>query len=156
MGEHCSTGGFPFHDKTYADMHGKSGAFGSTRVRNRVHSGATMAPLTIWLHRDAPPKPPFGAACNGCGVCCSAAPCPLGMLLGLRLRGRCRLLRFDAARSRYRCGLMPRADAPPASWRRRVLPLVTRWIGAGVGCDSTVQAAAAQGRRQSARRPHWG
>jgi len=114
-----------------------------------------MAQLTIWLHRDAPPKPPIGAACNGCGVCCSAEPCPLGMLLSLRGRGRCRLLRFDAERSRYRCGLMARVDAPPTAWHRRLTqPLVARWIGAGLGCDSIVQAAAPPAARACP--PHWG
>jgi hypothetical protein len=104
-----------------------------------------MAQLTIWLHRDAPPKPRAGAACNGCGVCCSAEPCPLGMLLSLRVRGRCRLLRFDASQSRYRCGLMPQVNSAPAARRRSrglVQAMVARWIGAGLGCDSSVQVVA--------------
>ena len=36
---------------------------------------------TIHLHRDAPPKPAVGAPCNGCGVCCAAAPCPASLLI---------------------------------------------------------------------------
>jgi hypothetical protein len=103
-----------------------------------------MTPLTIWLHPDAPHKPPAGAACNGCGVCCSAEPCPLGMLMSLRLRGRCRMLRFDAPRSHYRCGSMPHADQAPSRWHRRLSQaLVARWIGAGLGCDSFAQATQA-------------
>jgi len=110
-----------------------------------------MVEQTIWLHRDAPPKPPTGAACNGCGVCCAAEPCPAGMLLSLRRRGRCRLLRYDEPARRYRCALMPGsgavrrsmwADALAAWPRRGVRRLVARWIGAGLGCDSTAQAIA--------------
>jgi len=56
-----------------------------------------MASRTIWLHRDALPKPDFGAPCNGCGVCCASEPCPLGVLLSWRRRGRCRLLHVDGA-----------------------------------------------------------
>jgi hypothetical protein len=120
-----------------------------------------MAQLTIWLHRDAPAKPPVGDACNGCGVCCSAEPCPLGMLLSLRVRGRCRMLHFEPAQSRYRCGLMedpsdmrapvfafgaagPLMPALSHAGPRRLLRrLVARWIGAGRGCDSSAQAIAA-------------
>jgi len=134
-------------------MHGKSGAFGSSRKHGRVHSGVTMDPRTIWLHRDAPPKPAFGAPCNGCGTCCAAEPCPLGMLFSLRTRGRCRMLRFDAGASRYRCGVLPTSDAADrgartatwADWSRRVARrLVARWIGAGIGCDSSNEAIAAR------------
>ena len=117
-------------------MRGKSGAFGSTRRGDSMHSRITMALRTIWLHRDAPPKPAFGEPCNGCGVCCASEPCPLGMLLSRRLRGRCRLLRFEPLGSRYRCGLMPEPTRP----RRLLSTLVARWIGAGLGCDSTVEA----------------
>jgi hypothetical protein len=102
-----------------------------------------MVSHTIWLHRDAPPKPAVGELCTGCGVCCASEPCPPGMLLSLRARGRCRMLRFDPATARYRCGLMPAADA---AWPQRVWrALVARWIGAGLGCDSTAEAIAAPG-----------
>jgi len=100
-----------------------------------------MASRTIWLHRDAPLKPETGEPCTGCGVCCASEPCPPGMLLSLRIRGRCRLLRFDPTLSHYRCGLMP---APGGGWPRRVLRAwVARWIGAGFGCDSSAEAVAA-------------
>lgn len=84
----------------------------------------------IHLHVQAPPKPPAGADCNGCGVCCAAGPCPLGLLQGRRWRGPCPLLRWDDAARRYRCGAL---DGPlPRRW-------VARWIGAGRGCDCTLQ-----------------
>jgi hypothetical protein len=105
-----------------------------------------MGTQTLWLHRNAPAKPAPGAPCNGCGVCCASEPCPLGMLFSGRRRGRCRMLRFDAAAARYRCGLL-QGDTAAAGWRRWVRQaldgLVRRWIGAGQGCDSTAQAMSA-------------
>ena len=106
-----------------------------------------MTARTIWLHRAAPPKPPLEAACNGCGVCCASAPCPLGMLASGRVAGRCSQLRFDETASRYRCGLMPRSPPAGAGWvarasARTARALIQRWIGAGTGCDSTVDAFA--------------
>jgi hypothetical protein len=86
----------------------------------------------ILLHPEAPPKPAPGAACNGCGVCCAAEPCPVGIVASLRLRGACRLLRWDDAARRYRCGAL--TGRP---WWQR---LVRRWIAAGAGCDSTLVA----------------
>jgi hypothetical protein len=100
-----------------------------------------MATRTIWLHRNAPSKPHLGQPCNGCGVCCASEPCPLGILFSGRWRGRCRMLRFDAAAVRYRCGLI--RDIAPIGWRRSAGRLLDgwarRWIGAGLGCDSTAQ-----------------
>jgi hypothetical protein len=82
----------------------------------------------IRIHTAAPAKPPLGAACNGCGLCCLAEPCPLGMIVSMRMRGACRALRWDGVR--YRCGVM----------RRPLLRrLVGRWIAAGRGCDSSAE-----------------
>jgi hypothetical protein len=95
----------------------------------------------IFLRPEAPPKPPEGVACNGCGVCCVAAPCPLGMLLSRRRFGRCRALKWDGARAVYRCGVIDQ----PQRWLRwlpaRWAPvLARRWIAAGAGCDSSLTA----------------
>ena len=91
----------------------------------------------IHLHAAAPPKPASGAPCNGCGVCCAAEPCPLGVLLSRRLRGACRALAWDAERSRYVCGALAHPERHlrwlPAAWAKR---LVRRWIAAGDGCDA--------------------
>lgn len=96
-----------------------------------------MAPRVIHLHPTAPTKPATGAACNGCGVCCAAEPCPLGMLLSRRRRGACVALEWHEADTRYRCGAL----VSPARW----LPwlpaplaraLARRWIAAGRGCDA--------------------
>ncbi len=85
---------------------------------------------TIRIHAHAPAKPAVGAACNGCGVCCLSEPCPLGMLVSLKLRGACHALRWDEAAERYRCGLMASALGP----------VVKRWIAAGTSCDSDAVA----------------
>lgn len=93
------------------------------------------------LRSDAPPKPPAGQPCNGCGVCCAAEPCPVGILVSRRRTGRCRALVWQ--QGCYRCGMatqtlrhLPR----PLRWlapvaRRAAL----RWISAGSGCDSLAQ-----------------
>ncbi len=96
---------------------------------------------TVLLRVDAPPKPPTGAACNGCGLCCAAQPCPLGMLLSRRRHGRCAALQWQAADSRYVCGVLVRPERwlplLPAAWARR---LAWRWIAAAQGCDAELQA----------------
>ena len=54
----------------------------------------------VWLQPSAPPKPAEGAPCNGCGLCCLAEPCPLGMLVSRRRTGACVALRWRAADGR--------------------------------------------------------
>jgi hypothetical protein len=90
----------------------------------------TMNAQVIHVHRAAPDKPAWGAACNGCGVCCLAEPCPLGMLVSRRRRGACAAVEWDG--QRYRCRLLAFAQG----WRRR---LIARGIGAGRGCDSSAE-----------------
>jgi len=92
----------------------------------------------IRIHAAAPAKPPLGAACNGCGVCCLAEPCPVGMLISLRRSGPCRAVRWDADGAHYRCGLMG-DDAP--LWSR----FVQRLIAAGAGCDSDAELESVPG-----------
>jgi hypothetical protein len=90
-----------------------------------------MHERVIRIQVDAPPKPPVGGSCNGCGVCCLAEPCPLGRLISGRLAGACHGLRWDEAARRYRCG--------PAQARGVLGALARRWIAAGRGCDSDAE-----------------
>jgi hypothetical protein len=53
-----------------------------------------MLPHVIRIEPLAPVKPATGSPCNGCGVCCLAEPCPLGMLVSRRRHGRCSALRW--------------------------------------------------------------
>ena len=107
----------------------------------------------IHIEPLAPPKPALGAACNGCGVCCLAEPCPVGVLLSGRSTGACRALRWQPAAARYTCGAI---TAPTEvvlvalphrlAWLARPLASLLRWcaprwIAAGTGCDSTLETS---------------
>lgn len=95
----------------------------------------------IYLEPAAPPKPPAGQPCNGCGACCSWQPCPLGRWLSRRRHGACVALEWHGEQGRYRCGALatPHRWLPglPAAWSRF---LVQRWIAAGQGCDAHFDA----------------
>jgi hypothetical protein len=106
---------------------------------------------TIQIHPQAPTKPALGSTCNGCGVCCLAAPCPVGMVLSRSRQGACHALRWNAADTRYRCGAI---DAPQdvlaqalPRWAGGMAPALApllrlwaqRWIAVGIGCDSNVE-----------------
>lgn len=115
----------------------------------------------IHIHPDAPAKPPEGAPCNGCGVCCLLEPCPVGMLISRKRRGACTALVWSDASGRYRCGLMLSAGAeaeagakgdadgaggpPQSAWRHPVRALALRWvrrvISAGSGCDASLEVS---------------
>jgi hypothetical protein len=96
-----------------------------------------MQQRLILLRPEAPAKPQSGFPCNGCGWCCAAEPCPLGMLVSRRRRGACAALVWDDAQGLYRCGVLqePARFLPwlPRAWARR---LVQRWIAASRGCDA--------------------
>jgi hypothetical protein len=108
---------------------------------------------TIHIQLQAASKPALGEPCNGCGVCCLAEPCPLGMALSGRRTGACDALRWQAGPSIYRCGAITEPEAvlrqalprwfqwlaptlAPLLWR-----LARRWIAAGTGCDSSLEVA---------------
>ncbi len=107
----------------------------------------------ILIETEAPAKPALGAPCNGCGVCCLAEPCPLGIVLSGTRHGACRALRWQAENSAYRCGAMTAPNevarealplglkwlSPLTAWALR--RLAGRWIAAGQGCDSTLEPA---------------
>ena len=108
--------------------------------------GAQTAAVTthrvILLHPAAPAQPGPGEPCNGCGTCCAAEPCPLGMLLSRRRHGACAALAWSEPEARYHCGAL----AEPGRWLPLLPPawgrvLAKRWIAAGMGCDATLQRA---------------
>lgn len=92
----------------------------------------------IHIHQQAPSKPPMGAPCNGCGLCCLAEPCPLGVLLSRSRSGPCTALRWDAQARQYRCGALD-AGAWPRPLAGIKARLVLRWIAAGAGCDCDLE-----------------
>jgi hypothetical protein len=94
----------------------------------------------IWLRADAPQKPAAGAPCNGCGVCCASAPCPVGILFLRQRRGSCRALEWDAATRIYRCGMVLRPEnylLLPRMVHNVARRLMRRWIAAGTVCDAS-------------------
>lgn len=103
-----------------------------------------MRTQIIHLHQEAPAKPPVGAPCNGCGVCCAAETCPAGRIRFLRQRGPCPALEWHG--TRYQCGLLLHPDRyfrflniVPAFMTRWTERAFRRWIAAGAGCDSSAE-----------------
>lgn len=96
----------------------------------------------ITIHAKAPPKPALGAACNGCGVCCAAEPCPVSLLLLWPHRKSCRALIWDDAGQRYLCGMVAQPARflrwLPARWNDAASSLCRRWIAANTACDADV------------------
>ncbi|MBN8503526.1 MAG: hypothetical protein J0L58_03550 [Burkholderiales bacterium] len=99
----------------------------------------------IEIHAEAPVKPDFGAPCNGCGVCCLAEPCPLGMLVSRRRQGACLAVEWQAEERRYHCGMLRSSSEHLLGSRwplldRLLRPLAARWIAAGMGgCDARIE-----------------
>lgn len=105
----------------------------------------------IHSHPQAAHKPPPGAPCNGCGVCCLMEPCPLGVLLSGRLQGACLALRWHGELRQYRCGAITVPDEVLRAGLPRRLRFLSpallgllkrwarRWVAAGVGCDCDVE-----------------
>ncbi len=97
----------------------------------------------IHIHPEAPLKPPEGLPCNGCGVCCLAEPCPVGVLVSRRWRGACKALVWSDAVGLYRCGLLGDASGVGGQaapfWRRLWQRWVRRMIASGVGCDASIE-----------------
>ncbi|GKT15280.1 hypothetical protein AVHY2522_07595 [Acidovorax sp. SUPP2522] len=140
----------PLPDDVQADDTAAGGARAGAGAGRGVDAGAgAHGPdwQVVHLHPSAPPQPAQGAPCNGCGLCCLAEPCPLGMLVSRRRHGPCAALRWreegaggDAAPGRYVCGMV--ADPGEVTgWRsawavRLMRALARRWIAAGIGCDA--------------------
>lgn len=82
-------------------------------------------------------KPPYGAPCNGCGLCCKAVLCPLAERVFKRGdQGPCPALREDNL-----CGMV----VEPMKWRRsqtwkhgeeKMRAAALLLVGSGWGCDA--------------------
>ena len=103
-----------------------------------------MRQQVIYLRQAAPAKPAVGAPCNGCGVCCAVATCPVARLFLGQWRGPCRALEWHEAQGRYLCGMLARPGSYLRALPRFAAPWfarrVRRWIGGGIGCDCTMLA----------------
>ncbi|OWQ93318.1 hypothetical protein CDN99_02195 [Roseateles aquatilis] len=105
------------------------------------------ARAVIWIHPEAPPKPAIGQPCNGCGVCCLAEPCPLGMVVSLKRTGACRALEWSDEGHQYRCGMLThparyvglRTLNPEGLLNRLIRRYARRMIAAGIGCDADIE-----------------
>lgn len=110
--------------------------------RASPHTAPVQTTRVIPIHAHAPAKPAWGQPCNGCGVCCLARPCPVGIVLNLRVKGPCRMLRWDGEQARYLCGALLAVEAVPG-WDGRLGRLLgratSRWIAAGAGCDCDIE-----------------
>lgn len=106
-----------------------------------------MGARVIHLQVQAPAKPARTEPCNGCGVCCVAEPCPVGMLISHRWVGACDALAWDEAASIYRCGVVTRPEAFLPGVLGAAAPLLRRMalrlISSGSGCDCDYEAAPA-------------
>jgi hypothetical protein len=95
---------------------------------------------TVMIHPQAPEHPGFGRPCNGCGLCCLAEPCPLGMVVSRSRTGACKALLWADDVTIYRCGLLARPKTfIPWLPARLVRALASRWIAAGAGCDAHLE-----------------
>ncbi len=116
----------------------------------------------IHVHPEAPPKPPDGAPCNGCGLCCLAEPCPIGMVISRKRVGACVALQWSPEAGCYRCGVLVRAgeawqaaaSRPGLSgmlargWAQMRWRWVRRHIASGVGCDANFTTEAVSSPKQ--------
>jgi hypothetical protein len=95
--------------------------------------------ITVTLHAAVPPKPSFGAPCNGCGACCASEPCPVSRLLLSHRSGMCPALTWHDGESHYRCGMAVQPSKflrwLPARLDALSRRTFMRWIAVGQGCD---------------------
>ena len=80
----------------------------------------------------APPKPTFGAACNGCGVCCQQELCQVGADVFGPGAAPCPALLW--LQGRFWCGLVL-AEYHARRMDHTTLPLIEQTLAIGRGCD---------------------
>ena len=125
--------------------------FNLSNCRCQVHFAMPKNVTVLHIFRDAPTKPASCSPCNGCGVCCLIAPCPLGVLLSCRRLGACQALIWQAEDRRYVCGAITSVHDVLTRrlplYAHALLPvlcsllrrLAKRWVAEGVGCDCDVE-----------------
>lgn len=98
---------------------------------------------TITIHAQAPQKPALGAACNGCGICCAAEPCPVSLALLWPHKTPCRALVWSDAQQRYWCGMVSEPSRfirwLPQNLDAFARRIFKRWIAADTACDVAVE-----------------
>ena len=85
------------------------------------------------LNIVAPPKPTFGATCNGCGVCCQQEVCRVGQVIFGAIPGPCPALTW--VQGRFWCGLVL-AEYHARRQDPTTLPLIEHTLAIGRGCDA--------------------
>lgn len=102
----------------------------------------------VELHPLSPEKPVYGAPCNGCGICCAAAPCPVAFVFLFQFRGKCRALLWQG--DRYVCGMVFSPDhyvkLITGRWRESGGRFFASRIASGAGCDSYAEIDNSTGR----------
>jgi hypothetical protein len=101
-----------------------------------------MKPIVRVPRQIAERKPPHGAPCNRCGLCCIATLCSLGKHVFQQEDGPCPALLHDE-QMRSSCGLV---EAPQVFSMTTVIEHGEKnaseaagfLIGAGYGCDSRI------------------
>jgi hypothetical protein len=87
----------------------------------------TMIPLPTIEH--GPNKPKRGEPCNGCGYCCAAEVCEIGLhAFGASTPAPCPALEFRDGR--FWCGIVRKMDEVPEGKILRML------LGIELGCDA--------------------
>ena len=87
---------------------------------------------------ELPRKPAHGDACNGCGLCCIAEPCPIAAEMGAVIDRPCPYVEWEAGR--FWCGLVRHPSkhllgTPDRAFDAEIGPRVRAEIGDGE-CDS--------------------
>ena len=89
----------------------------------------------------APPKPAFGAPCNGCGFCCAAEPCGVArqFVPGAIDGAPCPAMEFE--HDRFWCGMVRWPGhylGLPAWGDEEMGAMIGEALGAGKGCCADV------------------
>jgi hypothetical protein len=87
---------------------------------------------------ELPGKPHEGEACNGCGLCCAVALCPLAVEFLDEAAAPCPAMEFSDGR--FWCGLLrhpSRYFGTPGFSDRLIRPMIEAALDIGGGCDAS-------------------